>query len=201
MKMIKNLLNIRIADNEQRFLFITTLLMIMLGSFSGVSLCKEINTTMSQRFLAGCGITACVFSVFVNAVWKGKFRKTFIKYFAIIASIESFVAFSLSICLAFSWNTTVFAVSRLIYQSLICNFIMKGFLVIETSLWSGENLENFKNSRNCIMDIGCILGFFLSFVFQPSTRIAVIFWGICCILDDIGWIYLFIKRRKVILGE
>lgn len=56
----------------------------------------------------------------------------------------------------------------------------------------------FESLSSSVAGIVCIVGFASALLFMPSLKLALFLWGLCCILDDIGWIIVYIKNKKVL---
>ena len=53
-------------------------------------------------------------------------------------------------------------------------------------------------STKIVSGIVCVAGYGLALIAMPSLEVSLFLWGLCCILDDIGWIYVYYKNRDKI---
>ena len=70
--------------------------------------------------------------------------------------------------------------------------------LIKKKLWNEENREIYDNNSSMIASLTCIIGFLLALFFMPSLELSLILWAIACIVDDIGWVIVYIKNKKVL---
>lgn len=69
-------------------------------------------------------------------------------------------------------------------------------MAFKAKLWVEKEREIYDNNLSIISSIVCIIGFTVALIAMPSLKLALALWGICCILDDIGWIYVYNKNAK-----
>ena len=50
-----------------------------------------------------------------------------------------------------------------------------------------------------IRNIGLLIGGMLAIVACPSFELALMLFAALCVIDDIGWIYVYVKCRKAIV--
>lgn len=58
--------------------------------------------------------------------------------------------------------------------------------------------EIYDNNQSVIAGLVCIIGFTLALVFMPPLKVAILLWGLCCIIDDIGWIIVYNKNKNAL---
>lgn len=71
-------------------------------------------------------------------------------------------------------------------------------MVFKTKLWNEEKREIYDNNASMIASLTCIIGFLFALLFMPSLELSLVLWAIACIVDDIGWIIVYIKNKKVL---
>jgi hypothetical protein len=74
-------------------------------------------------------------------------------------------------------------------------------MAFKTKLWNEEKREIYDNNTSIISGITRISGFLLALLFMPSLKLSLILWAIACIVDDIGWMIVYIKNKKILCGQ
>ena len=74
-------------------------------------------------------------------------------------------------------------------------------MAFKTKLWNEEKREIYDNNTSIISGITCISGFLLALLFMPSLKLSLILWAIACIVDDIGWMIVYIKNKEILCGQ
>ena len=48
-----------------------------------------------------------------------------------------------------------------------------------------------------LRDIGiyCIAGYVCALLFMPSLKVAMFIWGLCCAIDNIGWLVVYHRNK------
>ena len=124
------------------------------------------------------------------------------KHFIIFCLIETIASFTLALYLLLvEFNVWVYAIFSLFYISFITVFVGKCIMAFKTKLWNEEKREIYDNNTSIISGITCISGFLLALLFMPSLKLSLILWAIACIVDDIGWMIVYIKNKKILCGQ
>lgn len=132
-------------------------------------------------------------------VWKGNFRKAVLKNFVLFAVVESVTAFCLAMWLAFvAWNVWIYAIFSLLYVSLVSLTISRCIMVFKTKLWNEKTRELHDNTASVVRDLALIIGGLMAMIFCPSLKLALVLWGIACVVDDIGWIITWLKLKDIL---
>lgn len=132
-------------------------------------------------------------------VWKGNFRKAVLKNFVLFAIVESVTAFCLAMWLAFvAWNVWIYAIFSLLYVSLVSLTISRCIMVFKTKLWNEKTRELHDNTASVVRDLALIIGGLMAMIFCPSLKLALVLWGIACVVDDIGWIITWLKLKDIL---
>ena len=117
----------------------------------------------------------------------------------ILALVESIVGCLLAMYLCFiEYNVWVFAIVSLVYTSFVSIFVSKCIMVFKSILYNEKGRETYDNNASIVGGIVSVSGYSLALVFMPSLKMALFLWGICCIIDDLGWIIVY-KRNKELL--
>ena len=163
---------------------------------------KATISNLPERYISLEALWFCVSAMIIGAIWKGCVREKAIKYFTYIATIESLAAFSLGCYMSFfNWNVWVFAISSALYLSIVSQFIGKCVMAFKASLWIEKEREDFDNTSEIISNTIAMIGFAIATIAMPKLEVAVFLWGCGCIFDDIGWIIVYRKTRKRIIGN
>ena len=175
--------------------------MLMHAYFAPI-LVKTSISELPPQWLSFETVWCCLASLSVGIMWKGKFRSTVIKNFAILAIAESTCAFCLGLWLAFiRWNVWVYAIFSLLYVSIISLTISRCIMVFKSKLWNEKSRELHDNTQSVIGDIALCLGGIASIVICPPLKLALVLFGICCVVDDIGWIITYVKLKKNLIED
>jgi len=194
-------LNIK-PDGNQKYLLIVTMIVGLLGTYSSPTITKEVISSLPAQWIAIQALVSSVCGLLTGMIWKGKFRAGAIKYFAIFAISESLCGFFLCMYLTFiEYNVWVFAITNLIYMNLITRFVGKCIMAFKAKLWVEKEREIYDNNCSVVGSIVCIFGFFLALVALPPLKLAIALVGIECLIDDVGWLYVYFKNRETIVEE
>ena len=55
-------------------------------------------------------------------------------------------------------------------------------------------LEGHDVDKEC--GIYCIAGYVCALLFMPSLKVAMFIWGLCCAIDNIGWLVVYHKNKE-----
>lgn len=163
---------------------------------------KVIITALPAEWIAFESLFASISTLLIGILWKGKPRETAMKHFIIFCLIETIASFTLAIyLLLIEFNVWVYAIFSLFYISFITVFVGKCIMAFKTKLWNEEKREIYDNNTSIISGITCISGFLLALLFMPSLKLSLILWAIACIVDDIGWMIVYIKNKEILCGQ
>lgn len=171
----------------------------LLITYVNPTITKAIVSELPAEWLAVQSLVGSISGLLLGIVWKGKVRKTAIKYFAILAISESLIGFILALYLCLiQYNVWVFAITSLIYSTFITEFVLKCIMTFKSKLWIEKDREIYDNNVSIVEGIVCIIGFSCALLFLPSLKVSLFIWGLCCIFDDIGWIIVYLKNKNVL---
>lgn len=184
-------------DNNQKWIFFSYFLSGLILTYISPIFMKTVITALPPEWIAFQNLFMAISALVIGMIWKGKIRENALKYFIWFCIIESILGFGLSLYLAFiQFNVWVYAIFSLIYTSLITIFVGKCIMVFKTKLWNEEKRESYDNNEDVIGSITCILGFLCALLFMPSLEVALVLYGLMCIIDDIGWIIVYSKNKN-----
>lgn len=196
MKVIKKFLewlNIR-PDEKQRWILLSMAISGLLITYSHPVLLKTIVTQLPSEWLAFEALVGSFSGLIIGSIWRGNLRNKAIKGFIYLAATESLCGFLLGMYLCFiSFNVWVFAIASLIYTSLISMFVGKCIMYFKSQLWNEQKREIYDNNCSIVSGIVCVVGYLFALFAMPPLKVGLFLWGICCILDDIGWIIVVKK--------
>lgn len=194
-----NILNIH-PDSNQKWLLLSMFFSGLLVTYASPAITKEIVSSLPAEWIAFEALFGSISGLLIGILWKGNLRKKAINYFTLFAISESFIGCLLAMFLIFIYyNVWIFAIVSLIYTSFISIFVGKCIMAFKSKLWNEQGREIYDNNISIVSGIVCILGFGLALVAMPSLKIAIFLWGICCIIDDIGWIYVYFKNKNTLI--
>ena len=196
---ILKLLNLH-PDINQRYILASMFVSGLLVTYASPAITKAIISELPAEWLAFEALfgSACV--LFVGMIWKGKTRDFAIKFFLHLAIVESVIGCCLAMYLCFiQYNVWIFAIISLIYTSFISIFVGKCIMVFKSKLYNEKERENYDNNSSIIGSIVSILGYTFALFAMPSLKLSLFLWGICCIIDDIGWGIVYYKNNKKLL--
>ena len=197
-KKFLNLLNIH-PDKNQRWILMSFFLSGLLITYVNPTITKAIVSELPAEWLAVQSLVGSISGLLLGIVWKGKVRKTAIKYFAILAISESLIGFILALYLCLiQYNVWVFAITSLIYSTFITEFVLKCIMTFKSKLWIEKDREIYDNNVSIVEGIVCIIGFSCALLSLPSLKVSLFIWGLCCIFDDIGWIIVYLKNKNIL---
>ena len=186
-------------QKHQGLLALTMFISVLLNAYFCPVLCKVSVSALPSQWLAFEGVWCCTISLLIGMVWKGNFRKAVLKNFVLFAVVESVTAFCLAMWLAFvTWNVWVYAIFSLLYVSLVSLTISRCIMVFKTKLWNEKTRELHDNTASVVRDLALIIGGLMAMIFCPSLKLALVLWGIACVVDDIGWIITWLKLKDIL---
>lgn len=197
-KRLLNLLNIH-PDENQKWLLISLFFSGLLITYANPTITKAIISELPAQWIAFNAVASSIAGLLIGVLWKGKTRKVAIKSFLQLAIAESFAGFILAMYLCFiHYNVWVFAIASLVYSAFITIFVSKCIMAFKAKLWQDKEREIYDNNSSVVSGIVCVVGFSAALFFLPSLKVALFLWGCCCIIDDIGWIYVYWKNRETL---
>lgn len=195
---IENKLNIKLGK-DFNVLYLSMALQIMFCGYSNPCIVKEIVSNLPAQYLSIESLSFCISTLLIGMFWKGKTRETAIRNFMVLASLETVASVLLGIWLLFiSYNVWVMAIASIVYINCISVFISKCIMAFKSKLFIEKLREDFDNSSTTISCIASIIGLSCSAFFMPSLPVAIAFWSLACVFDDIGWICVYTRNRQLI---
>ena len=183
-------------DKNQKWILSSVCISGLLITYSHPILLKTIISQLPAEWLAFESLAVSITALIIGAIWRGCIRKQAINYFLYLAIIESLCGCLLGLYLCFiHFNVWVFAIASLIYTTLITTFVGKCLLFFRSRLWIEKEREIYDNNNEIVGGIVCVIGYLLALIVMPSLKVALFLWAICCIIDDIGWIIVYIKEK------
>lgn len=197
-KQILNILNVH-PDKNQKWILISLFVSGLLITYIHPAIVKEVYTNLPAEWIAFESLASSIAGLVVGMLWKGNIRKGVTKHFMIFALSESILGFLLGMFLVFvHYNVWIFAIASLIYSAFITTFVSKCIMAFKAKLWIEREREIYDNNHSIVAGIVCIIGFSLALLFMPSVKTALFLWGLCCIIDDFGWIMVYYKNKEVL---
>lgn len=195
-KQVLTKINLNI-DNEQKYIFISMFFSQLIFSYVSPSITKEIITNLPAQWIAFESLFFSISTLLIGVLWKDNVRKNAIKYFLCLAISETILFLILGIFLCFVYyNVWIFAICTLIYSSLVSIFVGKCIMFFKSKLFQDKKREEFDNNLSIISSIVCIVGFSFSLFMLPSLKLSLLLWSFACVIDDIGWIVVYIKNKN-----
>lgn len=193
-----NLLNIH-ADNNQKWLLLSMFAAGLLGTYISPAVTKAIISELPAEWIAFEALFSSIVGLFLGMMWRGKFRNGIINYFIIFCILECLAGFLCGMYLCFvKYNVWVLAITTLIYSNFITSLVGKCIMAFKTKLWPEKEREIYDNNISIVGGITCIIGFGVALIAMPTLKTALFMWGLCCIIDDIGWIIVYIKNKETL---
>lgn len=195
-KKILDILNIH-PDKNQRWILLSLFMSGLLITYVQPAIVKEVYTNLPAQWIAFESLATSIAGFLVGVIWKGSVRTIVTKNFLIFAISESLLGCLLGFFLVFVYyNVWIFAVTSLIYSAFITTFVGKCIMVFKSKLWIEKEREIYDNNHSIVVGIVCIIGFSMALLFMPPLNVALIIWALCCIIDDIGWILVYVKNKQ-----
>lgn len=196
LKKILNFLNLH-PDKNQQYILTSMFISGLLITYVSPAVTKAIITELPAQWLAFEALFSSACVLFIGMIWKGHTREYAIKFFSYLAIAESVIGFLLCMYLCFiQYNVWVFAIVSLIYTSFVSIFVGKCIMVFKSQLYNEKGRENYDNNASIVASITSILGYAVALFAMPSLKLALFLWGLCCIIDDIGWIIVYQKNKN-----
>ncbi len=198
LKKILDLLNVH-PDRNQRWILASLFLSGLLITYVHPMIVKEVYTNLPAEWIAFESLASSVAGLVVGMAWKGSVRRGVTRSFLLFASSESALGCLLGFFLAFiHYNVWIFAVASLVYSAFITTFVGKCVMTFKSRLWVEREREIYDNNQSVVAGIVCIAGFAAALLFMPSLKTALVLWGLCCVIDDLGWIIVYVKNRDAL---
>ena len=195
MKKVLSFLNLDFQEN-QAVIAASCFVSLAINSYIGPMLCKTVITALPAQWLSFETVWCCLASLALGVAWKGAFRKNAMKWFVAFAAAESLAGLSLGLWLAFAgWNVWVYAVFSLFYVSVVSFTIGKCIMAFKSKLWNEKSREKFDNTDAIVRNVGLLLGGSAAMAFCPSLKTALVLFAVACVVDDVGWITIYLKCR------
>ena len=197
-KKILGWLNIH-PDENQKWLLLSAFFSGLLVTYASPAITKVIITALPAEWIAFEALFGSLSGLLIGMVWKDNVRDKAMKYFMWLAISESVIGCLLAMFLCFIYyNVWVFAIVSLLYTSFISIFVGKCIMAFKPKLWNDKAREVYDNNYSIVSGIVCVTGYGLALIAMPSLQVSLFLWGLCCILDDIGWIYVYYKNSEKI---
>jgi hypothetical protein len=68
-------------------------------------------------------------------------------------------------------------------------------MTFRPKLWNEKEREVYDNNNDVVCGIYCIAGYVCALLFMPSLKVAMFIWGLCCGIDNIGWLVVYHKNK------
>lgn len=193
-----NILNIH-ADDNQKWLLWSMFISGLLGTYVSPVIMKAVISELPAEWIAFEAVFSSSVALFIGMIWKGKFRQNIIHYFIIFCICECLAGFLTAMYLVFiNYNVWVLAITQLIYSNFICSLVGKCIMAFKTKLWPENEREIYDNNISIVGGITCIAGFGVALLMMPSLSVGLFIWGLCCIIDDFGWIIVYRKNKEIL---
>lgn len=185
------------ADKNQKLLLLTMAVSGLLLTYMHPTSMKAMISELPAEWLAFESLVSSLSGLFIGMLWKGKIRDTAIKYFVILAMTESLCGFFLGLYLCFiEFNAWVYAIATLVYVNVISFFVGKCIMAFKAKMWVEKDREVYDNNISIIGGIVCVVGYVGALLALPSIKLSMFLWAICCVVDDIGWVIVYMKNRE-----
>jgi len=194
-------LNIKLRKNCNA-LYLASFISTLMCTYSNPCIVKEIVSCLPAQYLSVESLTICVFNLLIGMIWKGKTREVVIRNFTMLAIAETIASILLGIWLLFiSYNVWVMAIASIVYTNFISLFICKCIMTFKSKMFIEKDREDFDNSSSSITSIASIIGFVCATLLMPSLPLAILFWSLACVFDDIGWIIIYMKNKDKLTAD
>ena len=179
-------------------LLLTYLLCNTLYSATYPYIYKNIMNCISDDLLSIKTIIISVFSVLIPILWNSKLNKKLFNLFIIFCSIEPIVYILLFIYIMIDDNLAVYFIIDCFIASSVTKNISCGLTKIKSIRYNTSNKrERYDNNYNIIYSISSLLGVILFTIFKFNFTTMLIISIIANILDNITYIIIYIKMRRV----
>lgn len=198
---IKRILNLSVDDN-QKWILIFSFITCLILAFTAPIINQTLYILLPTRWFAFSSLIGSVSGLLIGVIWKGSVREFAIKKFLIITISECLICFGIGIYMAFfNGNIWIYAITELIYTNLISRFVLKAQMYFKSKLWNGKKRENYDNNESIILYLSMIFGYLLAIIYVPTFTFSMFLFGFCCLIDDTGWIIVFIKNKQSLNKE
>lgn len=195
LKKILNFLNVH-PDDNQKWILIGMFFTGLIYTYINPTLTKTIISALPAQWIAFQSVFSSVTGLLIGMAWKGGLRKKAINKFIPLCVAEELAGFLVAMYLCFiNWNIWVYAIATLLYTNLFSIFIGKCLMTFRAKLWNDREREIYENNSSVIGGIVCVIGFTSAILFLPSLKLSLFLWGMCCIFDDVAWIYVYFKNK------
>ena len=169
---------------------------LLLNAYFGPVLFKTAVSALPAQWLSFETVWCCFASLLVGVMWKGRFRANAIRWFAILAIAESAAGFCLGLWLAFvRWNVWVYAIFALLYVSVVSLTVGRCVMAFKSRLWNEKAREMYDNTDQIVRNVALLAGGLAAIIACPSLNTALALFAATCVIDDIGWITVYLKCR------
>ena len=198
MNKILNLLNIKL-DNNQVWIMLSLLFSGFLLSYIAPTIIKDIYSKLPAEWIAFESLFGSASGLFISILWRGTIRDSAIKRFTALVITETLCGLLLCFYLVcIEYNVWVLAIASLLYTSLVTQFVGKCIMAFKSKLWSHEDRENYDNNTQIIIGLVAIIGNLIALLFLPSLKLALILWGVAYLVDDVGWLIVYLKNKNIL---
>lgn len=198
---ILNLINVH-PDTNQKYILMSLFVSGLLMTYCGPIFTKTVITLLPAEWIAFESLFSSISGLLIGMAWQGNIRLKIINNFLLFVIAECTAGFLTASYLCFiQFNVWVYAVATLIYGSLVCTMVSKCIMAFKPKLWTEKGREIYDNNSSIVSGIYCILGFSAALLFMPTLKTALFLWAICCIIDDIGWIIVYTKNKKILIED
>lgn len=197
-KRLLSWLNIH-PDENQKWILASTISSGLIMTYIGPIIIETLIESLHSEWVSVSSLVSSTAGFLIGVSWKKGVRQKAIKKFLFLAVGESICGLILGLYLAFiDWNIWVFAICSLMYSALFTKFVSKCQMAFRSVLWVERDREIYDNNQAIIAGIICITGYSLSLIAKPNLKFALILWSISCILDDFGWIVVYLKNKNAL---
>lgn len=201
LRWVLSILNIY-PDKNQKWILMSQFTRGLIITYINPVIMKTLISGLPAEWIAAQNLISALAGFMIGVAWQKTIRRKAIKGFVYLAVIESTCGFLLGLYLALiQWNIWVFAICSLIYSTLVVQFVSKCVMAFRSTLWKEREREIYDNNNSIVGGIVCIVGFAFALILMPSLKFALILWSIGCIVDDLGWIIVYIKNKDQLRGE
>ena len=188
-------------DRNQSWILFSLVISGLLLTYAHPTITKAVISALPSEWIAFESMSFALSGLVIGMLWKNRVREIAIQWFFWICIFECSVGFLFNMYLCFiCYNVWLLAITSLIYNSLIVNFVAKCVMVFKSKLWNDRGREIYDNNHAIVTNIVCLLGYLMAILFAPSLQVSLFLFGICCIFDDIGWIVVYRCNRAVLLN-
>ena len=197
-KKLFDIINVH-PDENQKYILLSLFFSGLLITYVNPAIVKEIYSKLPAQWIAFDSLSSSIAGLLVGMLWKGNVRHLATRNFMVFAISESLLGCLLAFFLVFIYyNVWIFAIVSLVYSAFITTFVAKCIMAFKAKLWVEKEREIYDNNQSVIAGVVCVIGFTAALLFMPSLKVAIFLWGLCCIIDDIGWIIVYNKNKSTL---